>query len=185
MGTIGVLWLPILVSGIVLFIASALVWMVLPHHRNDYGKLPDEPGVLEALSKAKPAPGQYRFPYVRDPKEMGTPEFAEKLKGPVGVLTMMPSGPPTMNKALVLQFVHFLGISACVAYITGRTAPVGAPASYVLRVAGKAAVLAYVGALFPNSIWWGRPWSTTFKDAIDGFVYGLLTAGIFAWLWPR
>jgi len=185
MVTLDMLWLPVLLSAIVLFIASALVWMVLPHHRNDYGKLPDEATVIEALRKSGAGPGQYRFPYARDPKEMQSPEFAEKLKGPVGILTRLPSGPPTMGKAMALQFVYFLGVSAFVAYLTGRTLAPGTPYLAVFRVAGTAAILAYVGALFPNSIWWGRPWSTTWKDVIDGVVYGLLTAGFFGWLWPR
>jgi hypothetical protein len=30
-----------------------------------------------------------------------------------------------------------------------------------------------------------QPWSMTFKEVIDGLVYGLLTAGTFGWLWPR
>jgi hypothetical protein len=27
-------------------------------------------------------------------------------------------------------------------------------------------------------------WAVAFRHAVDGLVYGLCTAGIFAWLWP-
>ena len=37
----------------------------------------------------------------------------------------------------------------------------------------------------PNSIWWGKPWRNTCLEALDGVLYGLLTAGSFGWLWPR
>ena len=40
-------------------------------------------------------------------------------------------------------------------------------------------------ALWQMSIWYRRAWSTTIKAMIDGAIYALLTAGAFAWLWPR
>ena len=38
---------------------------------------------------------------------------------------------------------------------------------------------------FPQSIWWGQPWRATFKDVVDGLVYGLIIGAVFAWLWPH
>jgi hypothetical protein len=35
------------------------------------------------------------------------------------------------------------------------------------------------------SIWYKRAWGTSIRTTIDGLVYGLLTAGVFGWLWPR
>jgi len=40
MVSVGALWLPILLSGAVVFVASSLVWMVLPHHKSDWAALP-------------------------------------------------------------------------------------------------------------------------------------------------
>jgi hypothetical protein len=34
-------------------------------------------------------------------------------------------------------------------------------------------------------IWKGEPWSMVIKEVIDGLIYGLLTAGVFGWLWPK
>lgn len=39
-------------------------------------------------------------------------------------------------------------------------------------------------SLAQNSIWYSRKWSSTLKSMFDGLVYGLLTAGVFGWLWP-
>lgn len=49
---------------------------------------------------------------------------------------------------------------------------------------GPMAFLGYVPGLWQDSIWYGRKWSTTLKNTLDGIVYALLTAGTFGWLWP-
>lgn len=93
------LWLPILISTIGVFFASGLIHMFLPHHRNDFGKLPDEPAVMDALHNFDLDEGDYHFPHCAGPKEMASEEFAARMKqGPVGLLTVMKSGPPTMGK---------------------------------------------------------------------------------------
>ena len=43
------LWLPIVVSAVIVFLASWVVHMFLPHHRSDFAKLPpQEDAVLDA-----------------------------------------------------------------------------------------------------------------------------------------
>jgi len=186
MVTLDALWLPILVSTVLVFVASSLVWMVLPHHRSDVKGLADEAAVMEVLGKQSPAPGLYRFPTPPNPKAMGEPAFQEKLKkGPVGMITMWPSAPFNMGKSMGQWIAYVLVVSIIVAYMTGRTLGLDAHYLAVFRVAGTVAVLAYASAIVPNSIWWGKPWSVTWKEVIDGVAYGLLTAGAFGWLWPR
>ena len=73
------LWLPILVSTVLVFAASNLVWMVLPHHKSDTRALPDESTVLDALGKQGLRPGLYRFPWARSMAEMKDPAFVAKL----------------------------------------------------------------------------------------------------------
>jgi hypothetical protein len=34
-------------------------------------------------------------------------------------------------------------------------------------------------------IWYRRSWATTAKSVFDSLIYGALTGGIFAWLWPQ
>ncbi|MGH9367321.1 MAG: hypothetical protein ACRD3M_06580 [Thermoanaerobaculia bacterium] len=179
---IGALWLPILVSAVLVFLASSLFWMVVKHHDSDWKGLPEEASILEAFRKARVPRGQYRFPW----GVAMSPELKKKMaEGPSGLLTYWDRAEFSMAKNLGLWFVYLLGVSVFVAYLTGRVLPAGTAYLPVFRVAGTAAILGYVGALFPNSIWWGRPWSTTAKDVFDGVVYGLLTAGVFGWLWPR
>ena len=43
------LWLPILLSPVIVFFASFIIHMVLTYHRSDYRKLPDEDRVTDAL----------------------------------------------------------------------------------------------------------------------------------------
>jgi hypothetical protein len=117
---------------------------------------------------------------------MRTPEFVEKMnQGPNVVMTVMPNGPYSMGKQLLQWFIYLLVVSLFAAYIAGRALPVGSPYLSVFRFAGATAFVAYSLALWPMSIWYRRSWSTTVKSTIDGLLYGLLTAGMFGWLWPR
>ena len=179
------LWLPIVLSAVIVFIASSIIHMVLPYHRGDYTKLPDEDRVLTPLRGVGLKPGLYVFPYCTH-KEMKSPAVIEKYKqGPVGLMTIFPSGPPAMPKFLGLWFVYCLIVSFFVAYLTGHTVAPGVRYLAVFRVAGTAAFLAYGIGNIPNAIWRGWPWSNVVKEVVDGLIYGLLTAGTFGWLWPR
>ena len=40
-----------------------------------------------------------------------------------------------------------------------------------------------IGDGFQDSIWKGQGWKITAKFIFDGVVYGLVTAGVFGWLW--
>lgn len=180
------LWLPILLSSVIVFIASSLIWMVLPYHKSDWKRFPNEDSVLEEMRKSQLPPGQYMFPFCKDPKEMNSPEVSKKFEtGPVGYTVIRPSGKLSMGLPMILTFVYYLVVSFFVAYLTAHTVAAGAHYLQVFRVAGTAAVLTYAGALFPGAIWFGRPWNVVWKDVIDGVIYGLLTAGAFGWLWPR
>src|SRR5439155_15028694 len=101
MVSITALWLPILLSAVIVFVASSIIHMALPIHKSDYRKLPDEDKVTDALRSAGVTPGRmYIMPYC-DHKNMKSPEVVEKFKrGPVGLLTIRPSGAPRMGKFL-------------------------------------------------------------------------------------
>ena len=180
------LWLPILVSAVLVFVASSLLHMLLTYHHHDYGKLPEEASLLEAMRKASVGPGNYRFPCPDSMKDMSSPEMMEKYKkGPVGLVHVVPSGPPAMPKYLAMWFIYCLFVGYLVAYLTGRTVDAGTDYLAVFRVAGTAAFLAYAVGSIQESIWRGLLWSTTLKHLADGLIYSLLTAGVFGWLWPR
>jgi hypothetical protein len=109
----------------------------------------------------------------------------EKLnRGPVGLLTVLPNGPIAMGKSLVQWFVYSLIVSLFAAYVASMTLPRGAEYMQVFRVTSTVAILGYGVSQMEHSIWRGQSWGVTVKFVIDGVIYGLVTAGFFAWLWP-
>ena len=180
------LWLPILLSAVIVFIASSIIHMALPTHKSDYRKLPDEAKVLDTLRATGITPGrEYRFPYCT-PKEMKSPENMEKFKrGPIGLLVIMPNGAMNMGKFLGQWFIYCVVVSIFAAYLTGRTRAPGTEYLEVFRVAGCTAFIGYALAQAQNSIWRGVTWGVTLKHMLDGLIFGLLTGGTFGWLWPR
>ena len=180
------LWLPILVSSVIVFVASSLIHMVLPWHKSDYPKLPNEDRVRDALRPLAIPPGDYFIPRPSDSREMRSPEFAEKMRqGPVVIFTVKPSGPMSMQRNLVMWFVYTLVVGLFAAYVAGRALPAGAPYLRVFQFVGVTAFAGYTLALWQMSIWYSRAWSTTIKSSVDGLIYALLTAGTFGWLWPH
>ena len=175
------LWLPILVSAVIVWIASALIWTVLPWHKSDYAKTSDEEGVRAALRGL--APGFYNVPHVTDMKDLKKPEVEQKFTdGPLAFVTVLPNGMPNMPRNMGLQFVYFIFVGILCAYFVSRTT--GADATYleIFRIAGTVAWIANGVGAIPDSIWFGRPWSHTAKTLMDGLIYGLLTGGAFGWL---
>lgn len=180
------LWLPILLAAIFVFAASAVIHMVLGYHRSDFAKVPDEDDLMAALRRFSLAPGDYMIPCAHSPQAMRDPAFREKLKrGPVLIATVLPSGGVSMRKSLVLWFLFCLVVGSLAAYVAGRALPAGADYLAVFRFAGTTAFIAYCVALWHETIWFGRRWQTTLKHTLDGLIYGLLTGGVFGWLWPR
>ena len=180
------LWLPILLSSVIVFVVSSVIHMALPWHKNDYRKVPNEDKLRDALRPLAVPPGDYMVPRPSNMQEMRSPEFLEKMKkGPVMMLTVIPNGPPSMGKPLVLWFLYCAVVGLFAAYVAGRALPVGAPYLRVFQLVGATAFIAYSAALWPTSIWYHRAWGTTIKSTIDGLIYALLTAGTFGWLWPR
>lgn len=179
------LWLPIVLSAVLVFVASSILHMVLPFHKSDYAKLPDEEKVMEAMRSAGVQPGHYAFPLPASVKEMATPEMQAKYnQGPVGIATVLQNGPPSMGRNLGLWFAYCLLVGVFVAYIASIEVAAGVHYHHVFRFTGTIAILAYAVGNIPDSIWKGQSWSVTVKHMIDGVIYGLLTAGVFGWLWP-
>lgn len=175
------LWMPILVSAGVAWIASAILHMLLPIHKQDYARLSGEESILEALRNQQIAPGEYYFPFSESMKDMHEPEMVEKHKrGPVGFLTVMPSGPPGIGKNLVLWFAYSVLVSVFAAYITSFLTIESAREAF--RLTGTIAVLGYAVTHIYNSIWKAQLWKTTLKNVFDGIIYGLLTGAVFAGL---
>lgn len=186
MTSIFALWLPILLSAVLVFIVSSILHSVLPWHKNDYKKLPDEDKVLDALRPLNIPPGDYMVPRPATRADLGSPAFKEKMdKGPIMVMTVLPNGPMNMGRNLGLWFVYLLVVGKLAGYVASRALPPGAPYLHVFRFVGTTAFIGYSVALWQMSIWYRRSWGTTIRATIDGLIYGLLTAGVFGWLWPH
>jgi hypothetical protein len=175
------LWLPILISGIALFLASFLVWTVLPHHANDWKALPNEEAFSSAVRNLNLPKGNYCFPHACDNKEMASPEFQAKQKqGPTGTMQLW-GGPPNMGRNMICQFLFFVAVSFCLAYLATLGLRPGATFMDVFRFVGTAGILAYTTATVPSSIWFN--WKLA-PYVIDGVAYGLITGLIFGFFWP-
>ncbi len=181
------LWMPIVASSVLVFIASSIVHMLLPAwHKNDCHKVPDEDKFRDALRPLGIPPGDYAVPRPDSMADMKTPAFAQKMEqGPVVIFTVVPNGPMSMNKNLVQWFVFCVVVSILSAYIAGAALPPGTAYPRVFQMAGATAFIGYAVALWPMSIWYHRDWGTTIRSTVDGLIYALLTAGTFGWLWPH
>lgn len=179
------LWLPILISTIVVFIASSIIHMVFKYHNSDYKKFADEDKIIDDLRKYNIPPGDYMFPCTYDSKERSSKEFQDKFnKGPAGVVTILPAGSGNMGSSLAQWFLFCMIVGIFAAYISGRALGPGAYYLSVFRFVGATAFCGYSLAILQQSIWFKRKWSATLKSMFDGLIYALLTAGVFGWLWP-
>ncbi len=185
MVTLADLWLPILLSAVLVFVVSSVIHMALQLHKADYQKLPGEPEVLGAMRAQGVAPGHYVFPCAGSMKDMASPDMIAKFRqGPVGFLIVRPAGSPAIGKSLVQWFLFSIAISVVVAYAAKLALARGDAFGEVFRVSGTAAILGYAFGHIQDSIWKGLSWSISLKFAFDGVLYGLVTGLAFAWLWP-
>lgn len=183
------LWMPIVVSAVLVFVASSIIWMATPLHKKDYGDPPDQEGILDVLRRTPFAPGMYYLPWSKDCKDAAKdPQFKEKFARGPWVMMIVPTGAPSFGKSLGLWALNCLVLSAMVAYVASAAVTMGIGAPHylrVFRVVGAVALLAHAGMAAHDTMWKGLGWRHTVVKLIDGTVYALLTAGTFGWLWPR
>lgn len=187
MQTIELFWKPILLSAVLCHVASALLWMVLPIHKNDFKNPGDkEKTLMDFVRTVGLPPGMYWVPYCGPGTDRKNPEVMEKLKnGPYASFIIMPKA-PSMGASLGMWIVNLLLISFAIAYIAGSAGMMpGATYMQAFKVCGLIALLAHAGNALTLSIWMGLPWSQLPGRIVDAVVYASLTAGTFAWLWPK
>jgi hypothetical protein len=179
------LWLPILLSAILVFVVSSIIHMAPLWHKNDYPKLPDEEKTMDALRPLNIPAGDYMMPRCTSMEEMKSPEFMEKMKrGPVVVMTVMPP-PNGMASNLGQWFAFVVVVSFAVACLAAGALPPGSSYPKVFHLVAVGSFMAYAMAIWPMSIWYHRAWSSALKGTLDGVIFALLTAGVFGWLWPK
>lgn len=196
------LWLPILLSSIAVWFAALIAWAALPHHKKDFIPTPDEDATIQAIKNLNLPPGNYRFPDFMSSTKINDPRVQALLNnGPVGHLTLWRT-PLTMWQNMVLTFLVYLVATILIAYLGWQTLPhppyitttlippnplLPPPASFakIFQVLGTAGILTYAFAFIPNNLWFGAKRSAILLSILDGIAFGLITAAIFAWLWPK
>ncbi len=181
---IGQLWLPILVATAFCFIASAVLWMMGPHHKADWKGLSNQDAVIAALRQGNPSAGAYMFPFA-DRKDKTAFEASMKLwaEGPAGILYVYPRGRLGMGGMMAKQLIFFLVVNALIALLASRTIATPMPYLRVFKIIVTVAFMTYALGTVPESIWFGRPWRHWLSNALDAAIYAGLTAGTFGWLW--
>lgn len=179
------LWLPIVASAVACFFASFVLWAASPWHKPDIKPVPDMDAADRALASLNLAPGFYYLPSTHDCKEMKSEAFQERYKrGPWASINVIPKQ-PNMGKNMGLTFTLFLVVSFLIAYLCANVLAPGTEYLRVFQIAGTAGILAYTFGGMPNAIWFGKPRGWILRDVVDSVIYGLITAGMFGWLWPH
>jgi hypothetical protein len=177
------LWLPILASAAAVWIAAALAWMALPHHRKDHKSLPDEKAFTDAIRSMGIQPGSYVFPQWPSGEQKKDPEFTKRWEeGPTGMLSVWPKA--NMGRNMALTFLVYLAVSFFIGYIAAAALQPGAGFSPVFQLTGAAGILGYCFAFLPGAIWFNHSPRATLTCFLDGIAFGLITGLVFALLWP-
>jgi hypothetical protein len=180
------LWLPTVVSAVVVFFLSSIIHMVVPWHKNDFSRFPDEAAVLDALRGFNLPPGEYLAPRPADTADMRSPEFTEKVRrGPLVILNIATSGSMSLARPLSLYFIYVLVVSWLAGHIAWGAGSTAAAPRGIFHAVALTAFLAYAAGLWQQTIWFRKPWLTSFKASFDGLIYAVATGLIFTWLWPR
>jgi hypothetical protein len=180
------LWLPILLSSILVFVVSSIIHMASPWHKTDYPKLANEEQVMDALRPLAIAPGDYFMPRPASMADMKSADFQAKMaRGPRVLMTVMPPGTAAMTRELSMWFAYLIVVSILTAYVAAHALLPGAPFRAVFRFAGLVSFIAYASALWQLSIWYRRAWAITLKATVDSVIYGVVTAVTFGYLWPH
>jgi hypothetical protein len=199
------LWLPILLSGLGVWFASALAWMAIGHHKKDRDAIAGEQEFMDTIARMNIRPGNYGFPDFCQHDNLPRKERMEALKvlydkHPQGLLRVW--APVNMGVNMLFTFLFYLVTSTVIAYLGWAALPHGSPSLglpgggsgattggptfwKVFQVLGTAGILAYCFASFPNDLWFQKKRRAMAMNWLDGIVFGLITGAIFAWFWPR
>lgn len=186
MNTLLALWLPILLSAVVVFVISCLVHMVLKWHASDYNGFANENDVRAAINAGKPTSGRYVIPFCKDMKEMGSADMQQKYReGPVGHIMLGATGMPSIGKFMSQWFVWVLVVSTVSAYLAARLCGLDHSHAHIAaKLVGAVTFIAHGFGTVTESIWGLRPWSSSIKYLLDAALYGLGAGLVILWLWP-
>ena len=177
--------LPVLVAGVGVFIASALVHMVFKWHNADYRKFANEDAVSAAMRAGAPAPGIYTLPFCADGKAMQDEAMQARFReGPNAMVTLRAPGAPEMGKMLGTWFLLNLVVAQLVFLVAWMVYGPGGNVQAAI-LGAILTFLAYAGASPQQGIWFGKPWGVVAREMLDGALYAATTGLAFWALWPK
>ena len=181
----GSLWPQVIIVTVATFAASAIFWTVMPWHKGEFKALPDEDAVRRALHAQGVTEGQWRIPFSENEGDFRSPEFLERfVKGPVGILQLEKPGKFTMGPRLLKTFLVYFAAAFLTGYLLRHCFMPGEEYLVVFRVAGAFSFGLHAFAQMCDAIWFAKSWKRVGLQAADSVVYAMLTAGIFASMWP-
>jgi hypothetical protein len=128
------LWLPILLSGIGVWVASAFAWMAIGNHKRDRDAIPNEQELVDTVARPNFRPGNYGFPDFCQHDNLPREARMNALKAlddkhPQGLLRVW--GPTNMGANMLFTFLFYLVTSAVLAYLGWADFPHGAPSATI------------------------------------------------------
>ena len=111
------LWLPILLSAVLVFVASSVIHMFTPWHKGDVRGIPGEDDAMAALRRLNVAPGDYVMPYAGSMEAMRAPAYAAKLAAGPAVFMTVWRGTTSMGPQLAGWFLYSIVVSIFAGYI--------------------------------------------------------------------
>ncbi len=165
------------IGGLVLYVWSVIVWMVLPHHKPDFRPLGDaEDGVAKALSGTEP--GWYVMPHMDNFESMKDPAMdARYREGPNASVIVIPSGPcmqpMVFVRSLLLNMAQALGAAMLLFALNPEYS-----ATLVDKILVLGGVSVFIQAMPPlmQWNWWKFPTRGTLTTVFDGLVGMILLA---------
>lgn len=186
MNSLLALWLPILLSAVVVFVLSSIIHMVIKWHASDYRGFANEDAIRDAIRAGNPTPGRYAIPNCGDMKNMKSEAMIAKYQqGPVGHVVIGPNGTPNMGKYLGTWFLWALIVAIVAAFVASQIFGLNPTrARAAAKLVGTITFVAHGFGTITESIWMMRPWSSSVKNLLDAAIYGVGSALVFFWLWP-
>ena len=71
------LWMPVLLGTFLVWVASALIHMLIKYHNADYRGVTNEDEVMAAIRNGVPKPGIYTLPHCAEMSDINKPEVQE------------------------------------------------------------------------------------------------------------
>ena len=178
------LWMPILIGSVACFLASSVLWMVLPHHKPDIKPLPDEHAFTAAITPLDLQPGYYMYPNCQEGETMNSEEFKARWKsGPWGSINIL-SKQPSFAKNMVVNFAEMLVVATITAYLASMAMGSEANTTDIVQFTFTCAFLGFVVSGWAGAAFLGTSLRFVLTSAFDGLVYAALTACAFALFWP-